>query len=262
MPKPKGFKKEILLNKTRVGQDRRDDLLEDVRKNTAYLPKGVMHEDLDRTFVEFANKEVAITIDGEKVPVIFLTLQRWSEFARTWHSSDEYKNVKIPFITIVRKPDVQQGENQGGYWNIPGHPAFTYLKVPNSRNGRTEVDIYKIPQPTPVDVTYEVRFFGNKMRDLNKINVKIQQLFKSRQHYIRPNEHFMPLHLESISDESEINDVNARRYYVQLFEIKLMGYILDEDDFIVTPAVNRVLLMKEVNQEDNPKPDNLDERNI
>lgn len=253
MPKPKGFKKNLLLNKVRIGRDRRDDLLEDVRENTAYLPKGIMYEDMDRTFIEFANDELSITIDDEKVPVIFLTLQRWSEFARTWQDSDDYGNIKIPFITVVRNPAVQQGENQGNLWNIPGNPTFNYLKVPNNKNGRLEVDIYKIPQPTPVDVTYEVRFFGNRMRDLNKINKKIQQLFKSRQHYIRPNEHFMPLHLESISDESEITDVNKRRYYVQLFEIKLLGYLLDEDDFEVKPAINRILLMNEFDENKNNK---------
>jgi len=30
MPRPKGFKKQISLNKTREGKERRDDLLEDV----------------------------------------------------------------------------------------------------------------------------------------------------------------------------------------------------------------------------------------
>ena len=49
-----------------------------------------------------------------KVPVIFLSIQRWAEFAKTWQFSDENKNIKMPFITIVRKPDAQVGTNYAG----------------------------------------------------------------------------------------------------------------------------------------------------
>lgn len=248
MPRPKGFRKVLNLNKPKIGNERRDELYDDVAKGNAYLPQGVMLEDMDREFIEFANQELSITLDGEKVPVIFLTIQKWSEFTRTWQHSDEFNNIEIPFITIVRNPDIQSGENQGGYWNIPGRQNETYVKIPTHKNGRNGMDIYKVPQPTPVDITYEVRFFGNRMRDLNKIHNKIQHLFNSRQHYIRPNEHFMPLHLENISDESETKDLTSRRFYVQLFEIKLLGYILDPSLFEVTEAYNRALIMTEVSE--------------
>jgi len=246
MARPKGFKKTLNLNKLNTGDLRRDELYDDVARGNAYLPQGVMLEDMDREFVEFVNSDLTITLDGEKVPVIFLTIQKWAEFTKTWQHSDKFNNIKIPFITIVRNPDIQSGENQGGYWNIPGRQNETYIKVPTNEHGRNGMDIYKVPQPTSVDVTYEVRFFGNRMRDLNKIHNQVQQLFNARQHYIRPNEHFMPLHLESVSDESELTDLNARRFYVQLFEIKLLGYILDASRFEVTPSINRALVISEV----------------
>jgi len=249
MATPKGYRKHLQLNNPKIGRERREEILDEATVNTTNLPKGVMIEDMDEEFIKFANTDLSITIDGEKVPVIFLTLQRWTEFARSWQTMDEFNNLKLPFITIVRNPDIQQGENQGGWWNIPGRQNWTYLRVPNNRYGKDGsqgIDIYKIPQPVPVDVTYEVRFFSNKMRDLNETHKIIQKLFQSRQHYIQPNGHYMPLHLENVSDESEISDINSRRYYVQAFEMKLLGYILDENDFIVTPAITRVLLMNEV----------------
>ena len=248
MSKPKGFKKIINLKKPVTGNLRRDELYDDVARGEPYLPKGVMLEDMDREFLNFAEQELSITLDGEKIPVILLTIQKWSEFTKTWQNSDSFGNIEIPFITIVRNPDVQAGENQGGYFNIPGRQNQTYIKVPTHKNGRNGMDIYEVPQPTPVDITYEVRFFGNRMRDLNKIHNKILHLFNSRQHYIRPNEHFMPLHLEGVSDESETSDLNARRYYVQLFEIKLLGYILDPSTFEVTEALNRAIVVSEVSE--------------
>ena len=40
----------------------------------------------------------------------------------------------------------------------------------------------------------------------------------------------MPIHLESISDESNVEDFDKRRFYIQKLNTKLLGYILDEDD--------------------------------
>jgi hypothetical protein len=58
----------------------------------------------------------------------------------------------------------------------------------------------------------------------------------------------MPLHLESIGDESNIDDFENRRFYVQMFEMKLLGYILDEDDYEVIPTINRTMLTLEVDE--------------
>lgn len=245
---PKGFIKNIRLTRPKVGPARRQEILDDIANQGTFLPRGVAYEDIDREFIEFVDKDLEIVIDGEKVPVIFLTLQRWAEFSKTWQHSDKYKNVKMPFITIVRQPNPQVGTNQAGLFNIPGRNTYTYMKVPTYEGGRTGVDMYKIPQPTSVDFTYEVRFFANKMRDLNKLNVKVHHAFQSIQAYVRVNGHPMPITLKSIGDESNIDDFNKRRFYVQPFEMVLAGYILDEDSFEVIPAVNRAMAVFEVSE--------------
>lgn len=70
--------------------------------------------------------------------------------------------------------------------------------------------------------------------------------FKSLQHYLKVNGHPMPLILESIGDESQIEDFESKRYYVQLYEIKMQGYLLCEEDFEVVPAVTRNMTLLEV----------------
>jgi hypothetical protein len=55
--------------------------------------------------------------------------------------------------------------------------------------------------------------------------------------------------LDSIGDESVINNLDERKYYVQLFTIKMMGYLLDEDEFVVTPAVSRGIQFYEISEE-------------
>ena len=250
MAMPKGYRTNINIHQGKIGPERRQEILDGIADKGTFLPKGVLEEDMDQAVVDFVDSEngFSLTVDGNKVPVIFLTIQRWTEFSKTWQFSDKYKNIELPFITVVRKPDIQQGQNQAGLWNIPGGRTYTYIKVPTWDGIRKGVDLYKVPQPTPVDMQYEIRIFTNKMKDLNKFNRIIQRAFQSRQCYINVNGHPMPLHLESIGDESNIDDFENRRFYVQLFETKLLGYILDEDDYQVVPTPNRTMIAMEVQE--------------
>ena len=245
---PKGFRKNVKIVRPKEGVARREELIEDFSKGGTFLPRGVSYEDMDKSFIDFIDKDLELSIEGDKVPVIFLTLQRWSEFSKTWQHSDKYKNVKMPFITIVRQPNPQVGNNQAGLYNIPGRNNYTYYKVPTFEGGRKGIDVYKVPQPTSVDIIYEVRVFSNKMRDLNKFNTKVLKAFNAIQYHIRAKGHPMPLKLNSIGDESNIDDFENRRFYVQPFEIVLEGFIIDEDDFEVIPAVNRIMVISEISE--------------
>lgn len=246
---PKGFRTDLSTNPQKIGFARRQEILDDIDRNGTYLPRAVMYEDIDKAFIKFVEEDLMITIEGERVPVIFLTIQRWSEFSRTWQHSDEYKNIKMPFITIVRQPNPQVGTNQAGLYNIPGRRNWTYMKVPTFDGIRTGIDIYKIPQPVSVDFTYEVRMFCNRMRDLNKLNYRVHDTFRSIQHYVYVNGHPMPILLESIGDESNIDDFENRRFYVQPYEMKFVAYVLDEEKFEVLPTINRALVMTEIQEE-------------
>jgi hypothetical protein len=247
---PKGFRTNIDINNQKIGPERRQEILDGITNDGTFLPKGVLEEDMDESFINFIGSEdgLGISIDGEKVPVIFLTLQRWMEFTRTWSFNDEYKDVSMPFISITRKPDIQQGQNQAGLWNIPVNRTYTMMKVPTWDGVRQGIDLYKIPQPTSVDLSYEVRLFTTRMRDLNTLNNKVQRAFQSRQCYIDVNGHPMPLHLENIGDESNIDDFSAKKFYVQNFEIKLLGYILNEEDYEIVPTLNRTMMTVELEE--------------
>ena len=248
MALPKGFIKNLKLTRPKVGPARRQEILDDIDNQGTFLPRGISYEDIDVGFFDFVKKDLGIVINGEKVPVIILSLQKWSEFSKTWQHSDKYKNIKMPFITIVRQPNPQVGTNQAGLFNIPGRNTYTYVKVATFEGGRKGIDTYKIPQPTAVDFTYEVRLFCNRMRELNILNTKVQHAFQSIQYYVRVNGHPMPITIENIGDESNIEDFNKRKFYVQPFEMKLAGYILDEDSFEVIPTVNRAMALFEVSE--------------
>jgi hypothetical protein len=238
----KNYNKNIGLNNLTGGPDRRKEIIDNIKDKGAYLPQSIFYDDMDRALIDFIDNDINMVVEGEKVPIFFLTLQRWSEFTKSWGSSDEYKDVDLPFISIVRDPDVQAGSNQQKFWNIPGKKSWLYMKVPTLTNGRVGLDHYKIPQPTPVDLSYKVRFFSNRIIEVNDINKIFQKKFDSRQHYITVKGHPIPLHLEAVSDDSKTDEMEARRYYIQEFEILMYGYLLDEEDFELVPTIDRSML--------------------
>lgn len=248
MSVPKNYRKNLNIRRQPEGFEQRQDMLDNISRGQPYLPRGITYEDMDREFMDFVKNKLEIVVEGEKVPVYSVSIQRWYEFYNTWQNSDEFGNLKLPFILITRKLDVQKGTNQATNYNIPGFLTWSYIKVPITDGIREGHDIYKIPQPVPVDIEYEVRFFTTKIRNLNSLNSKIQRSFSSRQSYIYVNEHPMPLILETIGDESQVDNIDQRKFYVQPFTIKLMGYTLNEEDFQVVPAVSRVVLLTEVDE--------------
>lgn len=255
MALPSSYKKKINISRNRDNTEypyfmesgAAENMKDMITDKDTYLPKGVLHVDLDSGFKDFVTNNLQVTIDGEKTPVIMMGIQKWAEFTKTWTFSDEYKNIKIPFINIVRKPDSKPGSNPMLIYNIPQGKTYTYATVPTWDGNRKGADIYKIPQPIPIDIFYEVRLFAYKQQDLNKFNSVILKNFQSRQAYTIVNGHYIPIIMEDVSDESQITDLDNKRFYVQLYSFMLQGFLLDPDDFEVTPAISRTFSVIERN---------------
>ena len=224
--------------------NRRAELTDLITDDGTYLPKSILHADLDRGMLDFVEKQLKTVTSGKKVNVIdrILTLQRWAEFSQTWKFANQDKNVELPFIVVVRQPDVQYGTNPALQYTIPDRKQFHYAKVPTWDGNRKGYDIYTIPQPVPVDIIYDVKIICNRMRELNNFNKVILQKFTSRQAYTFLKGHYIPIVMQSIGDESQI-DTEERRYYQQNYQFQLQGFLLDEEEFEVKPAITRSLVM-------------------
>lgn len=248
MALPKKIVKNISLTPKKILGERREELLEIIQKDGTYLPKGIYHADLDRGMLDFVKNTLGISVDGKRVNTIdvIITTQNWSQFTQTWNFQDLDSNISPPFVATVRKPETPYGTNQGAnMFKIPGRPTFQYALVPTFDGARNGYDVYKIPQPTPIDITYEVKIFCNRMRELNAFNKKVLETFGSKQAYTNINGRFIPILLDTISDSSE-NNLQKRRYYIQSYSFKMLGVLLDEEQFEVVPAVSRLLQMYEV----------------
>jgi hypothetical protein len=248
MTTPKKLLKTISLTPKKILQPRREELLEQIQKDGTYLPKGILHADLDRGMLDFVKNDLGINVNGKVVNTVdvIITTQNWAQFTQTWNFQDLDSNIKPPFVATVRKPETPYGTNQGATnYRIPGRPLFQYALVPNFDGKRNGMDVYKIPQPIPVDITYEIKIFTNRMRELNSFNQKVLDKFSSRQAYTLIKGRYIPIIMESISDESVV-ELQKRRYFIQNYTFKMLGVLLDEEQFEVSPAVSRVLTMVDV----------------
>lgn len=234
---------------TLLGEDitnRRQELLDRITKSDSYLPDSILHDDLDMGMLEYVKENFVVVSDGEKIPVIpkILTIQRWGEFSNNWSFSDEDGNVKLPFISVIRKPDVQPGTNPIMQRTIPDRSNFHYATVPTWNGTQMGADIYKIPQPVAIDITFDVTIVCNKFRDLNRFNKIVLQKFSSRQSYTTVKGHYIPLILQSINDNTPI-ETDSRKFYLQTYTFLMMGFLIDSEEFEVKPAISRLFLLNE-----------------
>ena len=245
MPLPK-IKKNIPLTQSKTLLPRRQELVDKINRDGTYLPKSILHADLDGGFLNFVKTDLKTVVDGKVIPMvdILVTTQNWSQFTETWNIQNIDKNVEPPFITVVRIPEVKFGTNPATLYNIPNRKQYFYAQVPTWDGQRHGADIYKIPQPVPVDITYNVKIVCNRMRELNSFNKNVIEMFASKQAYTVIKGHYIPIVMGNISDES-VFDLEKRKYYVQSYEFILLGFLIDEDEFEVSPAISRVLQVVE-----------------
>ena len=227
--------------------ERRKELLERITKSDTFLPESILHDDLDLGMLDFVKQHFNVISDGKEIPIIpkILTIQRWGEFTNNWTFSDEDGNVKLPFIAIIRKPDVQPGTNPAAQRTIPDRRGFFYASVPTFNGRQIGADVYKIPQPIPVDLTFDVTIICTKFRDVNKFNQIIMTKFSSRQSYTTVKGHYIPIILDKNDDTTPMETLEGRRFYVQNYTFTMLGFLIDDEEFEVKPAINRVLLMTE-----------------
>ena len=190
--------------------ERRQELLDRITKSDSYLPDSILHDDLDGGMLDFVKNNFVVVSDGNKIPIIpkILTIQRWGEFANNWEFSNDDGNVELPFIAVIRKPDVQPGTNPVTQRTIPDRRTFHYATVPTWNGTQVGADIYKMPQPVAIDITFEVTIVCNKFRDLNKFNKIVLQKFSSRQAYTSVKGHYIPIILDGIEDNSPVDTIS------------------------------------------------------
>jgi len=248
-------KKSLTLYPSKIGLQRREEILNMLTQGQTALPQNLMHDDLDRGFLDYIKQNYQIVSDGKPVPIIerIMTIQRWGEYTQNWQFSDSDGNIEIPFMAIIRNPEVNYGTHPVQHYNVPQNQSWYFSTVQNFENGVMGADVYQIPQPTPIDIKFDVALVCTKFRDLNALNGLILQNLNNMQSYQVVNGHYIPIYLDGVTDSSPINTIEGRRFYLQTYKFTMNGYLVDSTRFVKTPAINRALLFFETPNEGSQK---------
>jgi hypothetical protein len=248
IPKDAKYGNKVFIGKT--GEERVKELLEDTDPKTTFLPESIGIIDLDAAIINVINYgDLSVVSESrkERIPAYIFGAEKWSEFSKTWQYTDDDKNIIFPIITI-RKTETKFGSRLGENRHfISNKKSYEYTRVPikDKNNGIIGYEIYKIPNPTPIDITYEIRLFSDFSRDLNKFDEKFMRQFQDLQFYINVKGHYMPMFLEGSSEEHE-TDIEKTNYLVKIYNVKLRGFIINEDDFEITRANERIIKVTEI----------------
>ena len=248
---PKKVLNDIKHRHHSIGKERRLNMSKLILDKSPNFPLSVELKDIDATMNEWVDKELDLSFDGKRLPTFKLySNQRINEYAQSWNHLDETGNLLMNFKAITRENNPEHGTSQGSYFNIPGNRDYPMFIVPIlQENGLQAYDMYSMKQPFSVDLIYSLTIITNKYELINEMNMLVNDKFKAINCYIFPNQHPMPLTLESITDESEYA-IDDRKYYSQTYKMKLKAYIIREEDFKVTHLDSR---LKMVLNEEEPK---------
>ncbi len=218
-------------------------------ENHDYLPQPLFIEDLDLGARDFF-KSLNLTMPDENqnsipVPVIFLHQERWAELKNNWQNlrDEGGKEITMPFMTLGRT-GIKQGESPLKRTTIPVKRLFPFLKVPIITEGKLRgYEIWKVPQPVRVDVTYELRFFSHYIQQTNKAYEKIlYKAFSDGQAYITINGYHVYIDMGTPTEDNTMTDIAADRKFQIVFTVTLHGKLVDPADFEKVKTITKINL--------------------
>lgn len=223
-----------------------DNLLNSSFENFNYLPQKIMIEDHDLSILDFIEKMNLTVINNvginKTVPVIPLAQELWAERKINWMdmTNESGEEIGRPFMTIMRN-SIKQGTSPLKR-SVPNRMKFNFLKIPNFDGTLKGYDVYKIPQPTLIDIEYTLSLYSHYMIDTNLFYEKIlMEGFSGLQGYMNINGY----HVSSrIGDPSENNktDITEERVYRIDIPITVYGKLVDPTTFQKINTTTKVLI--------------------
>lgn len=159
--------------------------------------------------------------------------------------NDKVRRLEFPFMVLSKNPDIIKGTRfSNSHSNIPFDVNYPVFVEKFMEGGKLMGREYSIKQPIHVDIKYVLYMFTTDPIELQRFGSIVLRKFQSTQYYVSPNGHYMPLSLESSSDDSQI-DLDSRQFYVSKVEMLLQGYLIEEVEMRIVPLLNAVSIQVE-----------------
>jgi hypothetical protein len=158
-----------------------------------------------------------------------------------WKSmrSEQGQEITRPFITIIRT-ETKRGSAPLKF-TIPKKKKFTFVKVPKFDGTLKGYDLYKIPQPTYVDLSYEMSFVTHYRQDANAFYEKIlRDGYSDGQGYLKINGYDITSKIGDSSEKNAVDEISAERIYNISFQITIHGKLIDPTQFEKVNTITKI----------------------
>ena len=219
--------------------------LDDQFANHNFLPQKLGIEDLSmglKQFIESQNLNLIMENGlSKRVPVIYVAQELWAERKMNWKEmrSENGEELARPFIALIRT-GVKRGMAPNKF-TIPNKKTFTFVKVPSFDGTLKRYDLYKIPQPTYIDVEFDIKFVGHYMEDVDDYyEMMLSKAYSNGQGYIKVNGYYIPVKMGEPADESSVDDMHSERIYQISVPVTILGKIVDPTDFEKVNTIKKI----------------------
>lgn len=235
---PKKAKNDLNAYRPLQGKARVSQIIAESDRKTTFHPEGIQLDDIDLAFFEDLKSDIP-SFRGKELNVVWPNVQKWGDFLNTFKIQDEDGNVARPYC-VVQRTASKKGTKNSEKYNIPNNRLFTYAKIPvTDPDGKLiGADIYQIPQPITIDLTYEVAFTSSTQVEMNRFVEYMYTKYASFQSYISVKGHFMPVTMENDIFEKS-TQVDEEGNYMQKFEFLCKAYIKNPDEFRIVRSIRR-----------------------
>ena len=213
-------------------------------ENYSFLPNKLELVDLDKGIFDFIKKINITAIDetgnGRSIPVIFNSQELWAERRMNWKNmrSEYGEELTRPFLVLTRM-SVKKGTSPIKR-TIPVKKKFAWIKVPTFDGTTKGYVFYKIPQPTYVDVSYELVLVTAYIDDTNRYySEMIRDTYSDGQGYMNINGYPIASVIEDPSETRE-EDLASEKIYEVTFPIIVYGKLIDPTKFEKVNAINKI----------------------
>jgi len=214
-------------------------------ENFNYLPQKLGYEDLNlglKNFFESLNFSLEFENGNiQKVPIYWIPQELWAERKQNWKDmrNEHGEEITRPYITLGKT-----GTGKGTAptkRTIPKKMKFQFLKVPKFDGTLKGYDVYKISQPTWVDVKYDLMFVTHYQQDVDAFHELIQRdAFSDGQAYLKINGYNIPVLADTPSDEDDFNEITSERLYQITYPLLLHGKLIDPTKFQKINTITKI----------------------
>lgn len=231
---------------------RKEEIYKEPLENNVHTIQGISFDDIDGAVIAKI-KEVLSDNQNNKISIYDFSRDRFNEIVQSWENKTKDDSFNLPFVNISRDSTPKRGTKFNNVsYNIPGNEMYRLIKVPIvDSSGLKQYEHYQVPQPTTVDLKYEINIIANTLKEINQYDEKMLLAFKSAQLYVKVNGyHYMPLTIDNDSEDKGEDNIDKRRFYSHNYSIMLKGYIVPQEEIkMVRSAKNMKLNVKLSNQD-------------